>query len=303
MRARQIESQITSVVDQPSQTNRRLLAVLAHPDDESFGPGGTLALYATRGVEVHLVCATQGEVGTVNPENLDGYADIGELRRAELACAVQALGVKDLHFLGYRDSGMPGSDDNHHPNALAAAPFDEVVAKITDSIRQVRPQVVITFDPVGGYHHPDHIMVHRATLEAFHAASDPLRYPGLGVPYQPEKLYYFTFSRTIVRLAVRLLPLLGRDPKRFGLNEDIDLTELASDEFPIHTRIDIHSVRDIKARASACHASQQSPTGGMNRLVGTITALFDRHETYMRAYPPATAATKEKDLFAGVPAA
>ncbi len=287
-------------VERSPVSPNRLLAVLAHPDDESFGPGGTLALYAARGVDVHLICATQGEVGTVQPEDLAGYADISQLRQAELACAVKILGIKQLDYLGYRDSGMAGSEDNQHPNALAAAPLDEVVAKLTGHIRRIRPQVVITFDPVGGYHHPDHIMVHRATLEAFHAAADPLRYPDLGAPFQPQKLYYHTFPRSIMRLAVRLLPLLGRDPHHFGVNDDIDLTALAQDDFPVHTRIDIRKVKSVKSRASACHHSQQGPTDGRNGLIGVILGLFDRTETYMRAYPPATVGTKERDLFAGV---
>lgn len=284
----------------PSQSHRRMLAVLAHPDDESFGPGGTLALYAARGVEVHLICATQGEVGTVKPEDLAGYADIGELRRAELACAVKALGIKQLEYLGYRDSGMPGSADNRHPDALAAANLDDVAAQITHYIRTFKPQIVITFDPVGGYRHPDHIMVHRATLEAFHAASDPLRFPNSGAPFQPQKLYYHTFPRTMVRWAVRLLPLLGRDPHRFGVNADIDLTELAQDDFPVHARINTRQARSVKAEASACHHSQQGPAGGGNRLVGALMGLFDGSELYMRAYPPASPGTRERDLFAGI---
>ena len=287
-------------VESSGPSSKRLLAVLAHPDDESFGTGGSLALYASRGVDVHLICATQGEVGTVRTEDLAGYEDISELRRAELACAVRALGVSDLHYLGYRDSGMPGTADNSHPNSLASADLDEVASRITRYMRSFKPQVVITFDPVGGYHHPDHIKVHQATLEAFHAASDPLRFPDAGAPYQPQKLYYHTFPHTMIRLAVKLLPLLGRDPHRFGVNEDIDLTELAHDDFPIHTRIDIRPVRSIKAEASACHHSQQGPAGGGNHLVGALVSYFDRHETYMRAYPPATKTTKERDLFDGV---
>ncbi len=288
------------MVERSNGSQRRLLAVLAHPDDESFGPGGTLALYAASGVEVHLICATQGEVGTVKAEDLDGYADIGELRRAELACAVRTLGIQHLHYLGYRDSGMPGSEDNRHPDALAAADLEKVVTQITGYIRSFGPQVVITFDPVGGYHHPDHIMVHRATLEAFHASPDPLRFPDLGVPFQPQKLYYHVFPHTMVRLAVRLLPLLGHDPHHFGVNDDIDLTELAQDDFPVHARINIRSVRSVKAEASACHRSQQGPAGGSNPVIGALMGLFDRTEAYMRAYPPATHTTRESDLFNGV---
>ncbi len=160
-----------------SSNERTLLAVLAHPDDESFGTGGTLALYATRGVQVHLLCATRGEVGTVAPEMLEGHASVGDLRQSELECAAGHLGLAGVHFLGYRDSGMQGSPDNRHPQALVAASLDKVAADIVTWIRRLRPQVVITFDPIGGYHHPDHIACHNATRLAFEAAGDPARYP------------------------------------------------------------------------------------------------------------------------------
>ena len=143
-----------------NQHKRTILSVLAHPDDESFGMGGTLALYAKRGVDVHLVCATRGEVGEVSPEILEGFDSVSALRVNELRCAAGILGLKGVHFLDYRDSGMPGSEDNHHPLAMAAAPLDEVAAKVTHYIRKLRPQVVLTFDPIGGYRHPDHIAIH-----------------------------------------------------------------------------------------------------------------------------------------------
>ena len=150
-----------------------LLAVLAHPDDESFGMGGTLALYAARGVDVHLVCATRGEVGEVAPELLKGFESVAKLRESELRCAVGVLGLTGVHFLGYRDSGMPGSLDNTHPNALAAQPLDTVAGKVVRYIRELKPQIVLTFDPIGGYRHPDHIAIQRATVRAFEQAGNP----------------------------------------------------------------------------------------------------------------------------------
>src|SRR5512140_3835772 len=116
-----------------------LLAVLAHPDDESFGMGGTLALYASQGADVYLVCATRGEVGTVDEEYLQGYASTAELREAELRCAASHLGLKQVFFLGYRDSGMPGSEDNRHPNAQVAHSVDEVAGKVVRYIRELKP--------------------------------------------------------------------------------------------------------------------------------------------------------------------
>ena len=205
-----------------------LLAVLAHPDDESFGLGGTLALYAERGVETHLVCATRGEVGTVDAEHLEGYASIAERRVDELRCAAGILGLNGVHFLDYRDSGMPGSPDNSHPQALAAAPLDEVAGKIVGYIRRLQPQVVLTFDPIGGYKHPDHIAIQRATLQAFHLAGDA-GYITEDPPFQPQKLYYQVIPKGFLRIAVRLLPLFGRDPRRFGRNADIDLMALVEE--------------------------------------------------------------------------
>jgi LmbE family N-acetylglucosaminyl deacetylase len=277
----------------------RLLAVLAHPDDESFGLGGTLALYARRGAEVDLVCATQGEAGTVEPDRMKGYTSIAELRRAELDCAAEALGLASVHYLGYRDSGMQGSADNDHPDSLTRAPLDDAIRRIVEWIRRLRPQVIITFDPVGVYHHPDHILTYRATLEAFLAAADPLRFPDAGPVYQPEKLYLHTISRRFLRWGVRVLRVLGRDPTRFGVNQDIDLTELAKDEFPIHARIDIRPVQQVKEQAGACHASQSGPAG-RSRVVSALIRFFDRSESFMRAYPPAGPGMLEHDLFAGI---
>ena len=107
-----------------------LLSVLAHPDDESFGMGGTLAYYADQGVDVYLICATRGEVGEVAPEYLKNYHSIGELREAELRCASAHLGLAGIHFMDYRDSGMVGSPENDHPEAFINAPVDEVARKI-----------------------------------------------------------------------------------------------------------------------------------------------------------------------------
>jgi LmbE family N-acetylglucosaminyl deacetylase len=280
------------------QPDRRLLAVLAHPDDESFGPGGTLALYARSGVDVHLICATNGEAGEVSPEMLHGYDHVGQLRLEELRCAASVLGLADVHLLGYRDSGMPGSPDNLHPEALAAAPTDEVAAKITTLIRQIRPQVVLTFDPQGGYHHPDHIAVHRATVEAFYTAGDPNQHSDRLPPYVPHKLYYHVMSHRFLRLLVFFLPIFGVDPHRWGRNADIDLVEITSHSFPIHARIDIRLVAEIKRKASACHKSQGGPS--TSRLFSLLTRFLAGHETFMRAHPTAPKGLLERDLFEGL---
>jgi mycothiol S-conjugate amidase len=278
-----------------------LLAVMAHPDDESFGIGGTLARYAWSGARVHLVCTTGGEEGSVDPSFLVGYSSIAERREAELACAAVALGLASVTMLGYRDSGMPGADANRHPRALAAQPLDAVTARICHEIRRLRPQVVITFDPIGGYRHPDHIATHHATLAAFHAAGDAAQFPGDVAPYAPQKLYYHTFGRRVLKAAVALMPLFGQDPRRFGRNKDVDLAALAEVEFPVHARVDILAVRAAREAAAACHASQGGGSGGPGRrLVGRAFELLGGHETFMRAHPPAPDGLREDDLFAGV---
>jgi N-acetyl-1-D-myo-inositol-2-amino-2-deoxy-alpha-D-glucopyranoside deacetylase len=279
-------------------TKQTLLAVLAHPDDESFGMGGTLALYASRGVDVHLVCATRGEVGEVAPEMLEGYQSIAELRESELRCAAGILGLKGVHFLDYRDSGMPGSPDNQHPRALAAQPLDEVAANVVCYMRELKPQVVLTFDPIGGYRHPDHIAIHNATVRAFARAADPTFGSGDQPPYAPERLYFHTFPKGFIKFGVKVLPLLGRDPRKLGTNGDIDMVAIAEAEFPTHARINIRSVMEKKEKAGACHASQGGGRIGGSGVAGLVMRLFNRNENFMRAHPPVKKGDRvAKDLF------
>lgn len=280
--------------------DKRMLVILAHPDDESFGMGGTLAHYAALGVEIHLICATRGEVGEVGPEYLEGYESIAELREAELICAAGHLGLEQVHFLDYRDSGMPGTPENEHPGALAGADLDEVAQKIAGLIREIRPDVVVTFDPIGGYRHPDHIFIHRAATAAFRRSGDP-DFPAPGEPFQPAKLYYHTISKRFLQFSVRLLRLLGKDPSRWGKNQDIDLTELAETTFPVHARINYQHVAKRKEAAAACHASQSSSSliGGFFGWLFKIFG-FRSEDLFMRAYPEPAEGEMEQDLFSGL---
>jgi N-acetyl-1-D-myo-inositol-2-amino-2-deoxy-alpha-D-glucopyranoside deacetylase len=278
-------------------SNQTLLAVLAHPDDESFGMGGTLALYASRGVDVHLICATRGEVGEVPPEMMKGFHSVAQLRESELRCAAGILGLNGVHFLDYRDSGMPGSPDNHHPQALAAQPLDEVAANVVCYIRELKPQVVLTFDPIGGYRHPDHIAIHQATVRAFEQAANPEFAPESLPSFAPEQLYFHTFPRGFLKFAVKILPLLGRDPRKLGANGDVDMADIAEVGFPTHARIDIRSVLEKKEQAGACHASQ-GPGRFARGPVSFIMRGFNGTESFMRAYPPVKPREKVvKDLF------
>ncbi len=278
-------------------SKRTLLAVLAHPDDESFGIGGTLAYYASQGVDVYLICATRGEVGEVAPERLDGFNSIGELRESELRCAAGVLGLAGVFFLDYRDSGMPGSADNEHALALAAQPVDAVAAKVVHYIRQLRPEVVVTFDPIGGYRHPDHIAIHNATVRAFDLAGNAAFAPHDLEPYAPKRLFFHVYPKRLLRWVVRLFPLFGRDPHKYGKNGDVDLTSFVEAEYPMHARIDVRPVIEKKEKAAACHASQGGGSAGSSVVI-FILRRFSMQEAFMQAYPPVTRKEKvSRDLF------
>lgn len=288
--------------------NRTLLAILAHPDDESFGPGATLAKYAQAGVAVHYLCGTRGEMGTTDSEHLQGYADTGEMRWAELACAAKELGLAGVHHLGFRDSGMAGSESNQHPQALTNQPVEMVAARVAHFVRQLKPQVILTHDTIGGYRHPDHIMLNKATVMFWERMHDPLAFPDPdGLPdYFPQKLYYPVFGRGFLKFAARALPLFGRDPRKFGRNQDIDLLSLTNVEFPIHCEVDtVGAPAEARTRASECHKSQLAggpPRRGPMAIIMRVIGFRPNRDTFMRVYPvvPEGEKVKETDLFAGV---
>jgi LmbE family N-acetylglucosaminyl deacetylase len=279
----------------PSKT---ILAVLAHPDDESFGLGGTLALYARKGHDTYYLCATHGEAGTVDEEHLNGFKDTAELRTNELNRAAKVLGLKRVFFLGYRDSGMPGTEENKHPDAQINHSVDEVAGRVVKYIRELKPDIVLTHDPIGGYKHPDHIHLHKATKLAFEKADDASFHPEAGAPFKPRALYYQVFPRGYLKWAVRLMPLFGQDPTKFGRNKDVNIQELTEVDFPVHVRLDIGPVADIKFEAGAQHASQG---GGQTRrgLFGLFARIWGEREDYMREYPTIvdTRFRRRSDLF------
>jgi N-acetyl-1-D-myo-inositol-2-amino-2-deoxy-alpha-D-glucopyranoside deacetylase len=280
---------------------RTLVFVGAHPDDESFGVGGTLAQYAAAGVKVYYICGTRGEVGEVTPEAMKGFASIAALRSHELKCAAEIIGLVDVIYLGYRDSGMAGTEDNKHPQALAAAPLDEVAGLIVAIFRRLKPEVVVTFDPIGGYHHPDHVAIHHATVTAFKAAGDPKQYPEAGQAFRPQKLYFHVFPHRFLKVIVKLMSFFGRDIHHFGRNKDIDLASFVEEDFPVHAviRLKKPSVR-TRERAAACHASQLSGGSPRGGLLFMINKLFGERDSFMRAEPPVRGRLHERDLFDGV---
>ena len=285
------------------QSPRRLLGVFAHPDDESFGPGATLARYAAQGVEVHVLTVTDGAAGDLLTSLPPGVSTLEELRNRELQCAVQLLGATALHTLSYRDSGMAGTDSNANPQSLFQADKKTVVRQIAGVIRALRPDVVITHDSTGVYFHPDHIRTWELTTTAFHNAGDAAYDSESScAPYAPHWLYYTAVPKSRVAKTVWLARLSLKDPRRWGRNGDIDLTRLGVPDAEITVQIDVERYLELKTQAGICHRSQ----GGDQRSSGWFSRIFQRRisgvskwDYFIQAYPaPAFGQRRKRDLFA-----
>jgi LmbE family N-acetylglucosaminyl deacetylase len=244
-------------------SRRTLMEVFAHPDDEVFGSGGTTALESERGTRVVLVVATGGEAGeVVNPE-LRGSVDLADLpriRQEELACSARALSIDEVVKLGYRDSGMAGTSENQRPEAFMNADVDEVTGRLVRLIRHYRPQVLLTFDQTGGYGHPDHLMVHRATHLAFLRAGDTFWYADAGPVWQPARLFHVSIVREQLQ-AVRD-DLVRRDiPLQSGFETmtEEEFTNLGTGRDEVTTVVDISSTVSRKLAAFRCYETQ-TPT-------------------------------------------
>lgn len=282
--------------------SKRLLAVLAHPDDESFGPGGTFARYVAEGTAVHIAIATDGAAGSVVPAFAHLQDQLPAIRAEELTKAVGILGAT-LHTLDYADSGYIGDAANHRPEAFINADEYEAVGKVVRLIRQIRPQVVVTHDETGGYLHPDHIFCWKITTAAFQVAADASQYPEFNLPpYQPQRLYYTVFSNRWLKWVIRGMRLLRKDPTKIGRNQDIDLTKIGVDASLITTVVNYKPYWAVKVAASKAHASQGGGAGyeGPGQLLfGWLLRQVWANDAYMRAFAP-TAVARERDLFAGV---
>ncbi|CUS02000.2 LmbE family protein [Candidatus Promineifilum breve] len=287
-------------LDSGGASRYRLLVVLAHPDDESFGMGGTLARYADEGADVHIAIATDGVAGSVAGGYEHTLKELALVRRKEVEAAVGVLGGT-LHMLGYRDSGYIGDPANQHPDAFINSDTDEATGRVVALIRQIRPQVVVTHDETGGYYHPDHIYCWKITLAAFEAAGDAARYPAIGpTPYQPQRLYYTAFSNRMVKFFTVLMRLRGQDPKRAGRNKDIDWTRIGIEPHRLHAHINYRKYWDVKRAAAAEHPSQGGGPARMRMLPESVQRRYLSTETFIRAYPPAADGHREYDLFAGI---
>ena len=276
---------------------RSLLAIFAHPDDESFGAGGTLAKYASEGASVALVCATNGEIGEISDPSLASTESLGEVRIAELRCAADALGVGELVLLGYRDSGMAGTADNDRPGAFAKAPADEVVPRLVGVIRRLRPDVVVTFDPSGGYGHPDHVAVHNHTVKAFDAARDAGLYPEEGEPWQPSRLAYTVFTRSMFDRFRAKLEEAGAEVGDLDGWEEI--VELWADD-DVQVTLDVSSTVAAKWNALRCHRTQFGSDNLFRRMPEEMARELMGRESFAVAWPGTSAGTRLAGLFDGL---
>jgi LmbE family N-acetylglucosaminyl deacetylase len=274
-----------------------VLAVFAHPDDEGFGCGGTLAMLVARGAQVTLVCATNGDVGEISDPTLATPETLAQVRQTELRRAMALTGIEDLRFLGYRDSGMAGATDNHHPDSLHQAEPDRVVAQLAGIIHEVRPEAVITHDPTGGYGHPDHIAVHQHVSRAFTLAGDPAytAVPGKGnPPWKPRLLYYVCFPRSNFRRMWQQMLDAGITPPFASLEAD----SIGSPDEEVTTTLDVSDYVDVKIASLGCHRTQIDPKGPFSRLPPGFMREIMSTEYFTLAAP--RGATAESDLLAGL---
>lgn len=274
-----------------------LLAVHAHPDDESIGTGGILAKYGTQDVRTVLTYCTRGEAGDIlNPDfvNPPGASNIVEIRAIELNNALKVLDVRDVHFLGYRDSGMAGTEENHNPEAFARADVEEAVGRLVDIIRQTKPQVIVTYNEKGNYGHPDHIMANRVTVRAFQAAGDPGFKTGRDLyPWQPAKLYYTATPLSRLQKMYDLAVERGEAPR---MRPDF----MGTPDDQITATVDIREFLDRKMEALYCHQSQFNPNSFFRRVPDELREQFMGYEHFVCVRGCVPQGEKETDLFQGL---
>ncbi|MFN2587384.1 MAG: mycothiol conjugate amidase Mca [Actinomycetota bacterium] len=284
-----------------TKKERCLLAIHAHPDDESSKGSGTMAKYASEGVHVALVCATGGEEGDILNPRMDrpGIKDrMAEIRKAELETACDLLGVGRIYYLGYRDSGMPDSDANKHPDAFCNADEDEALRKLVEIIRSERPEVVLCYDESKGYEHPDHVKVHEWGTAAFDLAGDGSRWPDAGAPWQPAKLYYFaTFTKKRFQLLNDAAVEEGHEPPYAGWLENWDT--FGFDEPEITTQVDVSDFVELRSKALLAHATPIDPDSFWFAVTDDMHRKVYPWEDYTLVKSHVETELPETDIFAG----
>lgn len=278
----------------------RLLTVHAHPDDESSKGAGTVALASDSGARCVLVCCTGGEAGDILNPALDTEevrADIEGVRRKELAAAAETLGYAEVIWLGYRDSGMPGTPENEHPGNFANAPFEEAVGRLVAILRRERPHVVITYPDIqDGYQHPDHLRVFDVTVAAVRGAADPGRYAWAGTAWDVPKLYYTMWTRARMLATHQKIQELGLESPF-----DDSWFQRPWQDFRVTTSVDISTVWDRRKAALLAHATQIDPASPFwFALPDEVARTVHPFEEYHLARSSVPVELPESDVFEGL---
>jgi N-acetyl-1-D-myo-inositol-2-amino-2-deoxy-alpha-D-glucopyranoside deacetylase len=289
---------------------RSILFVHAHPDDECIPTGVTIAKYAAEGAHVTVVTCTRGEAGEIVADDLKHLADagpdaLGEHRVGEMAAAAAELGLTDHRWLGgvgrWRDSGMMGTPENEHPRCFWRADVEEAAAELTRIVREVRPQVVVTYDSNGDYGHPDHIQAHRVTHAAVDAAADPTRWPDAGEPWRVAKVYSTAIAKSSLQKGFEFFKASGDD--FFAGVESVDELPFGVADELITSAITAPELVDRKMAAMRAHRSQIAPDGVFFALPEHLNgeAWGTEHFILVRGERgPVDEQGWENDLFAGL---
>ena len=278
----------------------RALLVHAHPDDETINNGATMALYAALGAQVTLVTCTRGEEGEILTPELSHLScvetdSLGPHREIELANAMSALGIKDFRFLAqgarsYRDSGMMGTDPNNRPDVFWQADLEEAADYLVEVIEEVKPHILITYDEIGGYGHPDHIQAHRVAMRASELAS-----------WQIQKIYWNTIPKSVIAQGMEAMKEIGSD--FFGA-ENVDDVPFAKDDSFVTTLINGNDFVDAKMAAMKAHETQIELDGPFFALSNNLGLQVWGHEYYTlvkgQKSEPFDDQGRESDLTSGV---
>ena len=288
------------------RTGQSILFVHAHPDDESINNGATMAKYVAEGAHVALVTCTLGELGEVLVPELaylaaDHEDRLGPHRITELAAAMRELGVTDYRFLGgpgrFRDSGMMGTEPNKAPDCFWQADVDEAAAMLVPVIRQVRPQVLVTYNEFGGYGHPDHIQAHRVAMRAAELAGDPDF--ASGPAHEVSKIYWNTVPRSVVQAGLDALRAAG-DSTGFTAVESVEDLPFVADDDTVTAVVHAEEYAERKAAAMRAHATQITVNGPFFALSNTLGQQVMGVEHYQLVHGESGPDKPEADLFAGL---
>ena len=287
--------------DGRDQPGVQLLVVRPHPDDESSATGGLLAYYAARGVRTGVVICTGGEEGEIHDPMLDPVADrprLRALREQELRQACALLGVAELRMLGYRDSGMPGTPANQHLDAFVQADLREAAGRLVRIIRGLRPDVIVTEPPGGGYAHPDHIKCHEVSREAFHAAGDAGAYPEAGPVWPVAKLY--AIAQIDDGQWETLRPAFQAAGFDMGGSQRARKRARGAGPETATVALDVRPYSEIQRQALLAHRTQIAPHSLWRRLPAELYRRAFATAYCLRLHPPVAPGESEQDLFEGL---